>query len=388
MKYISFGGIKQGLQEYFAISKVFFSDWHASGKYTQDLEDKLCVYTGAKFCVCVNSGSSANLLSLASLELEKGSKVITSGCGFPATLNPIIHLGLSPVLVDYDVPSYNIDLNQIEDALKKQNDIKSILFAHTLGNPVDMSVLATLADKYGVKLIEDCCEALGSTFNEQHVGTFGELGTFSFYPSHQINGFGMGGAVITNDESLAIKIRSMRAWGKIVRSTVFGGDHLTNYTNNIDGIKYDDQFTYENCGWNMLMPDVASAYACVQMKRLPKFVQQRLENYNTLCQLLVNCPIESMRIHASSRPSYFGYLLNLKTGDRDHFSNYLMKNFIKSRPFFAGNITRHKPFRSLYTELPVADQLMKNALFVGVWHGLTHKDMLHIGNKIKEYFNV
>jgi CDP-6-deoxy-D-xylo-4-hexulose-3-dehydrase len=388
MKYISFGGIKQNWREFFAVSKVFFSSWHAAGLENNKLENKLCQYTGAKYCICVNSGSSANLLSLASLELEKGSKVLTSGCGFPATLNPILHLGLSPVLVDYEVPSYNIDLNQVEDALKKNQDIKAMIFAHTLGNPVDLDIIKKLSNKYGFFVVEDCCEALGSTFDNKHVGTFGNLGTFSFYPSHQISGLGMGGAIITDDEKLALKIRSMRSWGKLVRSTQFSGDHLTDYVNEIDGIKYDDQFTYETCGWNMLLPDACAAYAKVQMDKLSNFVRRRKENYENLDSLLTDVPILKMQIHPKSNPSYFGYVINLTKGDRDRFSDYLISNNIKSRPFFAGNITRHKPFRYLFQEFAVGDNLMKNALFIGVWHGIGKKEIKYMANKIAEYFDV
>lgn len=388
MKYISFGGIKQNWKEFLAISKVFFSGWHTSGMENQFLEDKISNFTGSKYTVCVNSGSSANLLALACLDLPKNSKVLSSGCGFPATLNPIIHLGLDPVLVDYSIPSFNIDLNQVEDTLKKIPNIKAMIFAHTLGNPVNMKIISNLSQKYGFTFIEDCCEALGSTFDNKHVGTFGGLGTFSFYPSHQINGFGMGGAVITDDEKLAIKIRSMRAWGKLSRNTRFNGDHITKYNNSIDGINYDDQFTYETCGWNMLLPDVCAAYASVQIDKLPSFVNQRRNNYKNLNDILVSIPAETMAIEKESNPSYFGYVINLKNGCRDDFSDYLMKNRIKSRPFFAGNITRHKPFKYLYKDFPVADQLMKNALFVGIWHGITKKQINYIGNKIKRYFNV
>lgn len=389
MKPISFGGIKHGIQEYLAVIRVLISKWHTSGKENKKLERLICDFTGSKFCTCVNSGSSANLLALASLNLPKNSKVITSGCGFPATLNPILHLGLQPVLVDYDIPSYNIDINQVIDAVKKEKDnIKAIIFAHTLGNPVDIIPIKEICDKYNIHIIEDCCESLGSFYKKKHVGTYGKLGTFSFYPSHQINGMGMGGAVITDDEELIYKIRSMKTWGKIsTLETEKNIEKITNYSCFVDDIAYDEQFTYETCGWNMLMPDTAAAYACVQMSRLKGFTKKRIENFNYLQNSLSNYPTTKMKVLDDSNPAYYGYVVTLQDGNRNDLALYLLKNNIKSRPFFAGNITRHKPFKHLYQNLPVADFLMKNSLFVGCWHGLNLKDMEYVSSKIKNYID-
>jgi len=386
-KMISFGGIVQGLAERAAVMKVIKSKWHTSGHECQKLEDELATYTGAKHCAVVNSGSSANLVALAALGLAPGSKVLTSGCGFPATLNPILHLGLTPVLVDYNLPSHNIDLDQVEDKLSKDASIKAIIFAHTLGNPVDMNRMSSLQEKYGIEVIEDCCEALGSTFNNQHVGTFGKFGTFSFYPSHQINGLGMGGAIITDDAELLLKIKSMRAWGKVVRGPKYGGDHISKYNNDVHGIPYDDQFTYATSGWNMQLPDVNAAYARVQMTRLSKFVEQRVENYNHLSNGLKDLPLISMSVHELAKPAYFGFPLTLKGDGRDALSDHLLANDIKSRPFFAGNITRHPAYFHLYQPFNVADYMMSHAMFVGVWHGLKKTHMKRIHKAIKSFFN-
>ena len=389
MKDISFGGIKDGFAEYLAVLKVIFSKWHTSGKENKKLERLICEFTGAKYCTCVNSGSSANLLALASLNLPKNSKVVTSGCGFPATLNPILHLNLEPILVDYELPSYNIDLNQTIDVIKKEkNEIKAIIFAHTLGNPVDILPIKEICEKYNIFVIEDCCEALGSFYQGKHVGTFGKLGTFSFYPSHQINGMGMGGAVITDDEELIYKIRSMKTWGKVSNiNTEKNIEKITNYSCFVDGISYDEQFTYETCGWNMLLPDTSAAYACVQMKRLNGFIKTRVENFNYLQDSLKEYPTIKMKVLDNSNPAYYGYVVTLENKNRNDLALYLLQNKIKSRPFFAGNITRHKPFKHLYKDLPVADFLMNNSLFVGCWHGLNLNDMKYISNKIKNYID-
>lgn len=384
---ISFAGVVQGAAETAAVTKAIKSKWHASGHECQKLEEELATYTGAKYCAVVNSGSSANLLSLAALNLDKDSKVLTSGCGFPATLNPILHLGLTPVLVDYSLPSHNIDLDQVEDKLSKDPKIKAIIFAHTLGNPVDMNRMTELKDKYGIHVIEDCCEALGSTFDDKHVGTFGTIGTFSFYPSHQINGMGTGGAIITDDEQILIKIKSMRAWGKVVRGPIYGGDHISKYNNDVHGIPYDDQFTYSTCGWNMQFTDVNAAYTRVQMTRLPAFVKQRVENYHRLRDKLANVPLIQMRVHELANPAYFGYPITFKAEGRDALSDHLLNNKIKSRPFFAGNITRHPAYIHLYQPFEIADYMMTHAMFVGVWQGLKKKHMDRIANSITEFFD-
>lgn len=384
---ISFGGIVQGSAESVAVMKVIKSKWHTSGYECQKLEDEISEYTGSKFCAVVNSGSSANLLALASLDLKSDDKVLTSGCGFPATLNPILHLGLTPVLVDYHLPSHNINLDQVEKKLENDSKIKAIIFAHTLGNPVDMNRLKQLQLKYNISIIEDCCEALGSTFDNQHVGTFGTIGTFSFYPSHQINGMGMGGAIITDNEEILLKIKSMRAWGKIVRSSTYGGDHISKYNNNVHGIPYDDQFTYSTCGWNMQLPDVNAAYARVQMTRLPKFVAQRIENYEMIRDKIKKLPLIQMSVHPLAKPSYFGYPLTFIENERNNMSNYLLENKIKSRPFFAGNITRHPAYFHLYESFEIADYMMMHAMFVGVWHGLKKKHINKIYKTILRFFN-
>jgi CDP-6-deoxy-D-xylo-4-hexulose-3-dehydrase len=250
-----------------------------------------------------------------------------------------------------------------------------------------MTRVIALKKKYNIHIIEDCCEALGSTFDGKHVGTQGTLGTFSFYPSHQINGMGMGGAVITDDEELLLKIKSMRAWGKVVRSAKYKGDHISKYNNDVDGVLYDDQYIYTTCGWNMQMPDVAAAYARVQMERLPKFVNQRIENYERLSKSLRDLPLTPMLVHPLARPAYFGYPLTLTGDSRDALSDNLIENKIKSRPFFAGNITRHSAYYHMRQDFAVADYMMKHGMFIGVWHGLKKKQIDKMAKTIKEFFN-
>jgi len=383
--WISFAGIVQDEREIEAVNRVLRTTWHTAGRECQALEDELSAYVGAKYCAVVNSGSSANLLALAALGLNRHDKVLTSGCGFPATLNPALHLGLDVELVDYELPSHNIDVAQVEERLSSDSSIKAIILAHTLGNPVDMSSLMAAANRAGVAVIEDCCEALGSKLHGRHVGTFCKAATLSFYSSHQINGLGFGGAVFSDDEGLIKEVRSMRAWGKKVRSASYGGDHITKYESDVDGIMYDDQYTYTTRGWNMQFSDVAAAYAREQLKKLPEFNERRRENYDVLRRRLSGLPLIEMAVLDGASPSYFGYPLTLAHGSRDDLAHALVAEKIKSRPFFAGNITRQPAYASMKKQLIVADRLMESSMFVGVWHGLRKEHVDRIAEAITKH---
>jgi CDP-4-dehydro-6-deoxyglucose reductase, E1 len=376
MKPIKFAGIKQGWAEVFAVLRVLLSAQHASDKECDLLEREFAEFMGVEHALTLNSGSSANLLALKVLDLPKGSKVITSACGFPATLSPILHLGLKPVLVDYDFYTQNIDLDQVEKAA--QNGAEAIIFAHTMGNPVDMTRMMEIARKYNLKVIEDCCEAVGSKFNGKYVGTFGDLATYSFYPTHQINGLGGGGMLVSNKSEYIRKARSMRNWGKLAKSPSFSKPPKY-YTETINGIKYHEQYTYDTIGFNMLMSDVQAAYLRVQLKRLPKFIAKRKKNWEYLSEN-IKC---WMTVHPLAEPAYFGF--TVCSNDRDDFVKYLEDNGIKHRPFFAGNIIKHEPFKGLKGKFPVADTLMEYGLFFGVWQGMGKKECDYIIKKITEY---
>jgi CDP-6-deoxy-D-xylo-4-hexulose-3-dehydrase len=394
-KDIRLAGIVQGQEEIDAVMRVLKTDppWHVSGPECNALQKELADYIGVKYCIVVNSGSSANLLALNALGYPKGSKVLTAGCGFPATLNPIIHLGHYPIIVDYNLETLNADLRQIEFAFNTIEDIKCAILAHTLGNPLEMEVLLYLCKKYHIDLIEDACEAIGSEYNGMKVGSFGKINTVSFYSSHQISGFGGGGAILTNDKDLYEKCKSLRDWGK---QNVREGYITTVLDTEVDGIPYDQQYTYETIGYNMRFPDANCAYAREQLKRLPMFCTQRYNNYTYLNQRLnsFRLPLRDMRYSYHSRPAFFGYPIVVKdTSKRDKLVNHLENNGVHVRLFFAGNILRHKAYKDIeylqvpYGSLTVADYLMENAFFVGCWPGLTYEDMEYTANTIKEFFN-
>lgn len=381
--------------EYSKVIEAMQTGWHGPGFICNEFEKEFSKYLGVDYALLTNSGSSANLLALKSLGLPEGSKVLTSGCGFPATLNPIIHLGLEPVLVDYDLETQNIDLTQVEHKLLYSNlipdetkRIKAMIVAHTMGNPINMVKLIELAEEYNVWVISDCCEALGSKLNGVDISQYGDIATFSFYPSHQLNGLGGGGCIVTNNEKFALECRSLRNWGKVARDIKFIGEHVTNYSTDVDGILYDDQYTYMQVGFNFQPTDVQAAYLREQLKRLPEFIRRRKENWEYLNKHINISQIKTMIIIDNAEPSYFGYSMVLTdnlVGQRDIFAKYLMDNNIKSRPYFAGNISRHEPYKYLYTELPIADYLMKDALFIGVWPGLTLEHMKYVVNIVNLY---
>ena len=363
-----------GKEERDAVNRVLDGYWLASGKENEEFEREFAKYIGTNHAVCVNSGSSANLLALACLELPKGSKVLTSACGFPATLAPILHLGLEPILVDYDIETLNIDIKQCIEAIKKY-DIKAVIIAHTLGVPVDLRNLKGICQDKRIPIIEDCCEAVGAKIDGFKVGTCGKLGTFSFYPSHQMTALGGGGLLVTNRRGLVLKLKSMRDWGKRWDWNEKLGDKVTDYSFN----NYYPGYTYETLGYNMKLPEANAAFGREQLKRLDGFVAQRMCNFRYLAdRTKMDCTIPS-----ECYPSYFGFPMIRK--DRNKFGEYLESKGIRHRPFFAGNITRHKPFNHLKGEFPIADLLMQEGMFIGCWPGLTEEELSYMVETINAY---
>lgn len=389
---IRLAGIIQGQEEIDAVMRVLKTDppWHVSGSECNALQDEIAKKFGVKYCVVVNSGSSANLLAMSSLNLPKHSTILTSACGFPATLNPIIHLGYIPSLVDYDLKTLNISLDEIEESIR-YSDIRAMIVAHTLGSSLDMDRLINIAKNKGVILIEDCCEAIGTKYDNKYVGSFGKISTISFYSSHQISGFGGGGALLTNDQNIYERAKSLRDWGK---KSVREGYICTKMDTMVDGMPYDQQYSYSTIGYNMRFPDGNCAYTREQLKRLDNFVNIRQRNYMQLdCALKMDVSdhLHFMQWPFKASPAFFGYPIVLKQdGLRDKMVSYLEDNGIHVRLFFAANILKHDAYKNLYyvpyRHFPVADYLMKNAFFVGVWPGLTIEDMEYMSIKIKEFF--
>ena len=388
---VRLAGVVQGQEEIDAVMRVMNTDppWHVSGQECLALQKELAEFIGVKYAIVVNSGSSANLLALASLDLPYQSGVLTSACGFPATINPIIHLFHYPVLVDYDKTTLQIDLDRVEKAIKKFSP-QAMILAHTLGSSLDMDRLMDLSKNYSVPLIEDACEAIGTEYNGRKVGSFGKVNTVSFYSSHQISGFGGGGALLTNDKDIYERAKSLRDWGK---QEVREGYICTVLDTEVDGIPYDQQYTYSTIGYNMRYPDANCAYAREQLKRLPGFCAIRRGNYLYLQHELQtsNIPLHYMDWPDKANPAFFGFPIVLRQeGLRDKLVKHMEDNGVHVRLFFAGNILRHKPYQHLYFEgansFPVADYLMRNAFFCGCWPGLSIDDMMYTAQVIKDFF--
>jgi CDP-6-deoxy-D-xylo-4-hexulose-3-dehydrase len=354
--------------------------WLASGEQNAAFEREFADYIGVKHALCVNSGSAANLIALAALDLPKGSKVITSGCGFPATLSPILHLGLEPILVDYDLATHNIDVEQV---IREMPNAKAVLFAHTMGVPVAMRRIMETAEHYGVDVIEDCCEALGATFHGEQVGSIGDMGTFSFYPSHQITALGGGGMITFKEEKLYRRAKSLRDWGKMSNWDAYGQTD-TAYDVVVDGQAYFKHYAYETVGYNAKLPEANAAFGRVQMERLDGFVKSRSQNHAAL-ERCVRIDRVKHEVPDGALPSWFGFVITLKNGDRNALGNYLEALGIKHRPFFAGNITRHKPFEQFKRSFPVADKLMRDSLFIGCHPGLTVSDLDYVIEKLNAW---
>ena len=384
---VDFARCVVGKKEIRAVNKVLKGTWLSSGPQTEAFEKEFAAYVGTKYAICVNSGSSANLLALSSLNLPKGSKVLTAAAGFPATLAPILHLGLEPVFVDYDLNTHNIDVDQVKSMLITHK-ISAIIFAHTLGNPVDTSIFQDL----DIPIIEDCCEAVGTKVKGKSVGSFGTLGTFSFYPAHQMTALGGGGMVTTNNELLMKRMKSMRDWGKMWDWDSDKGGLVTHYTSDVNGMKYYKGYTYETVGYNFKLPEANCAFGREQLKKLDSFTKERQDNFIYLYKHLGSLSMFlELSIDWDASISWFGYPFTIKDSfySRNNFGDFLERNGIRHRPFFGGNILRHKPFSSTqygYADhFPVADKLMRDTLFVGCWNGMTQDMLDHIIKVVKKW---
>lgn len=377
---IEFAKCQFGEEEKDAVNRVMSTHWLASGKENEAFEREFADYVGVKYAVCCNSGSSANLLALASLGLRKDSWVLTSACGFPATLSPILHLGLKPLLIDYDYKTHNISVNDVIDNLSK---VSAVIFAHTMGNPVNMASIIYHAGQLGIPVIEDCCEAVGASYMGFRVGSHGTLGTFSFYPAHQMTALGGGGMVVTNSEELYQRMKSLRDWGKMYDWDSDKGGNQTDYSSPIG---YHRGYTYQSVGWNFKLPEANCAFGREQLKKLDSFNQQRRENWVYLYEKLLD--VEELYIPVMSAGSApFGFLMNLKDGDVREFGKYLERCGIKHRPFFAGNILRQPAFKSPDADkFTNADHLMNHSIFIGCWAGMTKEMLDYIVETIHAYF--
>lgn len=378
--------------------------WWTEGKFSQQFEKDFKKYLGVNYVSLVNSGSSANLLALYSLtsivfgerRLKAGDEFITTPVTFPTTVNPGLLYGLTPMFVDAELDTLNIDPSQIEKAITKKT--KLIMLAHTMGKPFDLSTITKLCRKYNLWLIEDCCDALGSTYNKRFVGTYGDIATFSFYPAHQIT-MGEGGAVVTNNPLIHRSIRQFRDWGR----DCWCGTGCDNACGKRFQWKlgelpegYDHKYTYSQIGFNLKLTDFQAAIGVAQLKKLPRFIQKRQKNYKNLFDFFMKYKkyFELIRNDKNESVSYFGFPLIVKSDvpfTRNQLSKYLEDHKIGTRNIFAGNLLRHPAYLTLkkkvFGEMKNADKIMNCAFWLGVWPGINDRMLRYIKKTVCTFLN-
>jgi len=377
--------------------------WLTTGRFNDQFEQKLASFLGVKCLLTVNSGSSANLIAFSTLTspklkeraIQKGDEVISVAAGFPTTVNPIIQFGAIPVFVDVKIPTYNIDENLVEEAITKKT--KAIMLAHTLGNPFNVKRIKEICDKYNLWLIEDSCDALGSKFNGQYVGTFGDLATLSFYPAHHIT-MGEGGAVFTNSKKLERIAESFRDWGRDCYCEP-GKDNTCNkrFSWQLGDLPfgYDHKYTYSHSGYNMKITDMQAACGLAQLDRLEGFIKKRKENFNFLYKNLKE--LEEFLIlpepEQNSEPSWFGFPLTLRQNKRFNrvdLISYLNANKIGTRFLFAGNLIKQPYMQNtnfrVHGELKNTNLVMDNTFWLGLYPGLIFKHLEFTINILKNFF--
>lgn len=383
--------------------------WLTTGRFNAEFERRLAEYLGVKHVLTVNSGSSANLVAFSTLTSPKlgsraikpGDEVIGVAAGFPTTVNPIIQFGAVPVFVDVDLATHNIDATKIEEAISSKT--KAIMLAHSLGNPFNLDVVTALCKKYGLWLVEDCCDALGATYNGQMVGTFGDIATLSFYPAHHIT-MGEGGAVFTNSAELKLIAESFRDWGRDCYCPP-GKDNTCNkrfcWTKKEIGGDlpngYDHKYTYSHLGYNLKISDMQAACALAQMDRLDEFIAKRRTNFAYLKRRLASVAdfLHLPQATPNTEPSWFGFPLVVKDNagiKRADLINFLEENKIGTRLLFAGNLTK-QPYMSgrnyrVSGELTNTEIVMNQTFWLGVYPGLTDKHLDFIVQKLEEFFGI
>jgi CDP-6-deoxy-D-xylo-4-hexulose-3-dehydrase len=377
--------------------------WLTAGRFAAQFESNFANYLSRKYCMLTNSGSSANLLAMSALtspkleerRLKPGDEVITTAAGFPTTVNPIFQNNLIPVFVDVDIGTYNPDPKHVEEAVSEKT--KAIFFAHTLGNPFDLKAITKIAEKHGLFLIEDSCDALGSTFDRKLVGTFGNIATYSFYPAHHIT-MGEGGAVVTDDPVLKTVIESFRDWGR----DCWCSPGKSNTCEKRFAWKlgdmpygYDHKYIFSHIGYNLKITDMQAAIGVEQLKKLPEFIAARKRNFKILYEALKDYEdlIILPKKLPDAEPSWFGFLVSIRPDsgfERSEIVNFLEGRNIATRMLFTGNLTRQPAYKNhnfrVSGGLKNTDFIMTNTFWLGVYPGLTSEMIDYMIKTLKEFF--
>jgi len=362
--------------------------WLTTGRFAEQFEREFAKFVGVREAVLVNSGSSANLLAVTALtsprlgdrQLKPGDEVITLAAGFPTTVNPILQNGLIPVFVDVHIPTFNVDVSYLESALSDRT--RAVIFAHTLGNPFDLDAVIAFTKKHDLWLIEDCCDALGSTFRGQKVGTFGDLATVSFYPAHHIT-MGEGGCVLTDKPLMRTLVESFRDWGRDCwcapgKENTCGKRFDWQLGDLPHG--YDHKYIYSHIGYNLKATDMQAAVGVAQLKKLPRFIEWRKKNFAALREALSISQDHFILPEPTphSDPSWFGFPMMVRDGasfSRKNLVEFLDSKKVQTRQLFGGNLVRQPAYKNVphrvVGELKNSDRVMNQALWIGVYPGLT-----------------
>ena len=376
--------------------------WLTSGRYSEQFECEFSDFIDVEYAMLTNSGSSANLLALSALtspllgnkRLNPGDEVITVAAGFPTTVNPIIQNGLIPVFLDIELGTYNIKIEDLEKAVSEKT--RAIVLAHTLGNPYDLDTIVGFADKHGLLLVEDCCDALGSTYKGKMVGTFGQVATCSFYPAHHIT-LGEGGMVFTNDSTIARAVTSIRDWGRDCYCK--GGENNTcgkRFSGSYGELPvgYDHKYVYSHIGYNLKVTDMQAAIGVAQIEKLPRFIESRKMNFKRWTEGFKQFEEYFILPYATegSDPSWFAFPVSVKENapfTRTELTTCLASKKIETRNLFAGNITKQPAYldieKRVIGNLENTDYAMKNTFFLGTYPGLTEEMITYTLLVVQEY---
>lgn len=395
-----------------SLTDAMLDFWLTTGRFSNEFEKNFAEWIGVKYAHLVNSGSSANLIAFSVLtapelgdrQIKRGDEVITVACGFPTTITPILQYGAIPVFVDVTVPQYNIDVTQLEKALSEKT--KAVMIAHTLGNPFDLKTVKSFCDKHNLWLVEDNCDALGTKYTidgeTRFTGTWGDIGTSSFYPPHHMT-MGEGGAVYTNNPLLNRLILSYRDWGRDC-ICVSGQDNLCGHR--WDGQfgllpkGYDHKYTYSHFGYNLKVTDLQAAVGVEQLKKFPSFIERRKHNWSRVHAALedIQDKIILPEPAENSDPSWFGFLISVRPEsglDRNEVTKYIESKNVQTRLLFSGNIIKQPCFNEIRdTEayrvigsLENSDFVVSNTFWVGVYPGMTDAMIDYMAQVIKEAVN-
>ena len=386
--------------------------WLTTGRFSDEFEKSFAKWIGVKYANLVNSGSSANLIAFMALtaqelggrQIKRGDEVITVACGFPTTINPIIQYGAIPVFLDVTVPQYNIDVTQLEAAYSEKT--KAVMIAHTLGNPFDLKAVREFCDKHNLWLIEDNCDALGSQYmidgETRYTGTWGDIGTSSFYPPHHMT-MGEGGCVYTNNALLDKMIKSFRDWGRDCVCPS-GVDNLCKHRFDKQfgelPVGYDHKYVYSHFGYNLKATEMQAAVGVEQLKKFPSFIEARRHNWDRLYKALeeVQDKLILPQPAENSRPSWFGFLISVKEDagvTRNQVTRYIEEHNVQTRLLFSGNMTKHPCFDQMrgtdeyrvVGDLSTTEFIMNQTFWVGVYPGMTDEKIDYMAQVIKEALN-